>query len=557
MLRLAKAGAGSWEPLGGWLHWRCCSTSCLWQVSSLGRVRSATGVVSYGSSKPSGYRVVQIQQQEYSVHRLVAAAFLDSPPTPDHCNVNHIDRDPSNNHVANLEYVTPAENVRHSWNTNAGRRSNASEIGKRVLWRPRGESSWRMSISQSEVAKHLGLSRRSVSHCCCGGSAVASASGIWYEFKFADLQEDCQQSDDETWLPATYPGRTTPFSGLLVSTSGRVRFTTRSQARVTFGHCGATGYHRVNTSRRSLLVHRLVATTFLGQPRSLDMQVNHKDRDRGNNNVSNLEFVTPSQNVLHFISRSKESGERMQRSGKAVHARPAGCHASWELFSSMAAAALHTGVPAWSIAKLWKGQDVDHPSWEFKIAVEELLPDEEWRPVHLEGARSWKRGMMLKAVPKWPPQRLDVWHRHSTFSMLHRFRLCCSAARNSRGNVNTDSSITFPWMHATQSLRPSTLQPPRPFELAALCLPGAEDIIQIISQNGVPCPGPISQGQLAGRSDTVGQDRKSQHKACYSWLLMIRIPHHGFSAINNPAMLSFEPLIKWPLLNLVIFHYPI
>ena len=391
MLRLAKAGAGSWEPLAGWLRWRCCSTSCAWQVSSFGRVKSATGVVSYGSPKASGYRMVQIHQQRYAVHRLVAAAFLGSSPSPHHCNVNHIDRDPSNNHVHNLEYVTPAENVRHSWTSNAGRSSNAAELGTPVLWRPLGESSWRMSISQREVARHLGLSQGSVSSCCHGKSAKASAGDIWYEFKWADPQEGCQQSNDEAWLPATYPGRTIPFSGLVVGTSGRVRFVSNSRARATFGYCGADGYHRVYTSGRSLLVHRLVAATFLGQPVSLGMQVNHKDSDRGNNRVSNLEFVTPSQNMLHFVSRSKESGERIQRSGKAVHVRPAGCHASWELFPSMAAAARHTGVPTDSISKLWKGQDVDHPSWEFKIAVEEQLPDEEWRPVDLEGARSWKR----------------------------------------------------------------------------------------------------------------------------------------------------------------------
>lgn len=43
------------------------------------------------------------------VHRLVAAAFFG--PCPDGLQVAHADGDPTNNHVANLRYATPAENT--------------------------------------------------------------------------------------------------------------------------------------------------------------------------------------------------------------------------------------------------------------------------------------------------------------------------------------------------------------------------------------------------------------------------------------------------------------
>jgi hypothetical protein len=52
---------------------------------------------------------------------------------------------------------------------------------------------------------------------------------------------------------------------------------------------------------RSFLVHRIVAAVFLG-PIPEDEQVNHKDGDKTNNAVSNLEYVTRSGNVRHAMA---------------------------------------------------------------------------------------------------------------------------------------------------------------------------------------------------------------------------------------------------------------
>ena len=64
------------------------------------------------------------------------------------------------------------------------------------------------------------------------------------------------------------------------------------------------GYRLVSLTdskgKRKRTVHRIVAETFIPNHDNLP-QVNHIDGNKANNNVSNLEWVTPSQNLKHHF----------------------------------------------------------------------------------------------------------------------------------------------------------------------------------------------------------------------------------------------------------------
>ena len=62
------------------------------------------------------------------------------------------------------------------------------------------------------------------------------------------------------------------------------------------------GYLQVQLYEKKYLVHRLVASTFLGEKEQL--LINHKDGNKQNNCINNLEWVTSSENTIHAYSNS-------------------------------------------------------------------------------------------------------------------------------------------------------------------------------------------------------------------------------------------------------------
>lgn len=64
------------------------------------------------------------------------------------------------------------------------------------------------------------------------------------------------------------------------------------------------GYLNVSLQGKNYLVHRLVAECFIPNPEN-KTEVNHKDRNRQNNHIDNLEWVTHQENMDY--SRTKRS----------------------------------------------------------------------------------------------------------------------------------------------------------------------------------------------------------------------------------------------------------
>jgi hypothetical protein len=108
------------------------------------------------------------------------------------------------------------------------------------------------------------------------------------------------KTEEDEWKPI--PGYESTHE---INIKGQVRSLKRFKAKERIlkpfiNHCGYEMQHIcVNGKNKNITTHRLLAITFMDALDFPELQINHKDGNKLNNDLSNLELVTASENVKH------------------------------------------------------------------------------------------------------------------------------------------------------------------------------------------------------------------------------------------------------------------
>lgn len=236
------------------------------------------------------------------LHRLIAYAFL-GPPTENNNIVNHKNGDKHDNRVENLEWTNLSENSKHSYKL--GRLS----IGKRVAKYNINGELLETYCSVEKASLENGYNTSYISMCCRGERPKAYG----YLWKYLDISSDTEKEQIKIPEDAVIiPG----FKKYLIDPRSNV-YSNRKNV-IIIKQCMIGTYKHVaiidNSNKQvTVSVHRLVAITFVPNPHNKCFVI-HKDGNRLNNNVDNLEWVTVSENNKHrFNNPNNNTYKRVQK----------------------------------------------------------------------------------------------------------------------------------------------------------------------------------------------------------------------------------------------------
>ena len=169
-----------------------------------------------------------------------------------------------------------------------------------------------------------------------------------------------------------------PSKGWQVSSYGRCL---SSHGIISAGYLHPSGYRQVKICGQNYNVHRVVMLAFNGPPRNEQAwQVHHKDGDKANNRLDNLEFVTRSQNMLHsYACPTRRSNGPAQ--SKPVMWRQLGTQ-NWTFCASGTQAGEQLGLTQSMVSKICNGKTSNREfEMQFQDASPTTLTGEEWRPM--------------------------------------------------------------------------------------------------------------------------------------------------------------------------------
>jgi hypothetical protein len=280
--------------------WRIIDEFPNYIVSNFGYVKNIKSNKLLKNCIKSGYYNVSLtngkNKKTFKIHRLVAINFIENSENKPE--VNHKDKNKLNNNFTNLEWTTRVENNKHRCNglvITCNKNKPVLRLNKdniEVLEQYNSIYDAGKWVYENKLTSNSHNGRNAIGNCVNG----LSKSAYGYKWKYIENNNLGNEEWREISLVKLFGENYILDKKYFVSNLGRFK---NSFGTIMENYkVNDNGYIRVNINKKTFLLHRLIALTFLENNEN-KQQVNHKDGNKLNNSITNLEFCTNKENQIH------------------------------------------------------------------------------------------------------------------------------------------------------------------------------------------------------------------------------------------------------------------
>jgi hypothetical protein len=196
--------------------------------------------------------------------------------------VDHIDANPRNNTLENLQIVTRKEHAQKTADTNPHSARLAGIVNSKAV-----ECSFKNSEGSIEICKFLSIKEAMEKYKISNNPIIESIKKTKPDiygrtWKYSDITEE----DFGEW-------RDVPdLLGCKASSEGYIKNENGNLKQRTGSECKNSGYLNIKVNGKTCKVHQLICKAFHGEAPSKEHTVDHIDGNRKNNKATNLRWAT-------------------------------------------------------------------------------------------------------------------------------------------------------------------------------------------------------------------------------------------------------------------------
>ena len=249
-----------------------------YEASTHGSFRNKKTGREFKGSKCDGYIIVSLGKRRNRLHRLIAQTWIPNDDPSNKTTVDHINRIKTDNRAVNLRWASHKQQNKNRTNGQGGFKRRVQQIC------PETNKVLRTFKSAANAGRHMGnKSCTSITLVCQKKSKTA------YGFKWAYVSD--RECPNERWKPI--PQHPT----YQFSTYGRLK--NKRGVINDYVNCSRTTvYPIICIQQKRYYRHTLLGDLFIGKP-SEEHVYNHKDGNKWNCHIDNLEACTRSENIIH------------------------------------------------------------------------------------------------------------------------------------------------------------------------------------------------------------------------------------------------------------------